>query len=71
MVDRATLQSSDQLNNATLTLYNNYGQTVKKINNISEHTFSIYRDHLKSGLYLIKLTEENKIIATKKLLISD
>ena len=71
MVDRATLQSSGQLNNATLTLYNNYGQTVKKINNISEHTFSIYRDHLKSGLYLIKLTEENKIIATKKLLISD
>jgi hypothetical protein len=71
LIDRATLQSSGQLNNATLTLYNNCGQTVKEINNISEQTISIYRDHLKSGLYFIMLTEENKIIATKKLLISD
>ena len=66
-----TLQISDNLKNATLTICNTYGQTVKQINNISGQTVTLYRDNLPSGLYFMHLIAENKIIASDKLIITD
>ena len=70
-ITETTIQTSSNLKKATLTIYNSYGKTVKQVTNISGQTVSLYRDNLTSGLYFIKLTEENKIIAVSKLIIID
>jgi len=66
-----TIQTNKIIKDATLTVYNSIGQQVKQIRNISGQTFTLHRDNLQSGLYFLQLTQENKIIATEKLVISD
>lgn len=66
---QTTLQTSLPLINATLTVDNCFGQTVAQKKNISGHTVALSRDNLPSGLYFIRLTQENKIIATDKFVI--
>jgi hypothetical protein len=70
-ISSTTIQTTGNLKNATLTIGNLYGQTLKQINNISGQTVSFSRDNLPSGLYFIKLTEENKIISVERLIITD
>jgi hypothetical protein len=70
-ISSTTIQTSGNLNNATLTICNSYGQTVKQVNNISGQTVSLSRDNLPSGLYFIRLTKKNEIIAVEKLIITD
>lgn len=65
------LQTNIQLNNATLTIENCLGQRVRQIENIHEKTIVIERDKLSSGLYFAHLTQNNQIIATVKLIITD
>ena len=55
----------------TMTIGNLYGQTLKQIHNISGQTISLSRDNLPNGMYFIRLTEENKIIAVNRLIITD
>lgn len=66
-----TLQTIVFLNNAVLTIYNSYGQLVKKIDKLSGHTINLQRDNLSSGLYFFNLTQDNKIISTNKLIVVD
>ena len=66
-----TFQSNNLFKNATLTVYNLYGQQVKQINNLSGQTITLHRDNLPSGLYFIYLTEDNTIIASNKIIITD
>ena len=68
---QTTLQTNKFLNDAILIVYNSLGQQVKQINNISGHTIIFYRDNLPSGLYFMCLTQDNKIITTEKLVITD
>ncbi len=68
---QAILQTGNLLHNATLTMDNVFGQTVKQLENISGQKIFLSRDNLLSGLYFIRLTEDNKTIATKKLVITD
>lgn len=68
---QATLQTEVPLINATLTAYNCFGQTVAQIKNISGQAITFNRDNLSNGLYFIRLTQDNKIIATEKLIITD
>lgn len=70
-ISSTTIQTIGNLKNATLTIYNSYGQTLKQVKNISGQTVFLSRDNLPSGLYFIRLTEENKIIAVEKILITD
>ena len=70
-ISTTTIETTINLKNASLTLYNAYGQSLKQINNISGNTIALSRDHLPSGLYFMRLTEENKIIAEEQLLITD
>lgn len=70
-ISSTTIKTTVHLENATLTICNVFGQILKRINNISGQTVSIFRDGLPSGQYFIQLTEEDKIIAVKKLIISD
>lgn len=66
-----TLQTDKLFKNATLTVYNSFGQRVKHIINISEQTVTLFRDNLPSGLYFIRVTQDNKVITTDKLIIAD
>ena len=68
---QTVLHAANSLHNASLTLYNSFGQSVKQINNISGQTITLQRDYLASGLYFIRLTECDKLIATDKLVITD
>ncbi|MBI4930325.1 MAG: PKD domain-containing protein [Bacteroidetes bacterium] len=78
---QTTLQIEVPLKNATLTVYNLQGQTVKQYNNITGHSFTLSRDNLPSGLYFIRLSTPSpsgggtqgggSVIATGKLVIAD
>lgn len=70
-ISSTTIKTIDNLKNATLTIYNSYGKTIKQIKNISGQTISLSRDNLSCGIYFIRITEENKIIAVEKLIIRD
>lgn len=66
-----TLNFISNLKNAILTVYNTSGQLVKQIKNISGQTCTFNRDNLMSGLYFLRLTQDNTIFATNKLVITD
>jgi len=68
---QATLQTDNFLINATLTIDNYLGQTVRQIKNISGQTIILHCENLISGLYFIRLTEDNKVITADKLVITD
>jgi hypothetical protein len=68
---QTTLQTDNYLQNATLTIYDCFGQTVKQIKNISGKTITLLRNNLPTGFYFIRLKEHNKKIYTNKLIISD
>ena len=66
-----TLKTDFNLKDATLTIYNALGQEVNNIKNISGQEIKLSRDNLVSGIYFIRLTLDNKVIATDKLVITD
>jgi hypothetical protein len=70
-ISSTTIKTIDNLKNATLTIYNSYGKALKQIKNISGKTISLSRYNLPSGLYFIRITEENKMIVVEKLIIID
>jgi ribosomal protein S11 len=69
--DQTTLYLSVPYKHATLVIYNSFGQSIKEINNISERTITLQRDNLPSGIYFIQIVEDNQIIGTNKLIITD
>lgn len=66
-----TFKTDKFLKNATLTIFNVYGEQVLSIKNISGQTIELQRDNLPSGVYLVRLMQQNKVIATNKLVITD
>jgi hypothetical protein len=64
-----TLRTSNNLNNATLVVKNNFGQTVKQTNNVFGNTVTIKRDNLTNGHYFIQVIQDDKIISINKMLI--
>lgn len=65
----ATLHTGKNFKSGRLIVYNALGQEVKRLENISGHSIVLQRDNLPKGLYFIRLTQDNKIIATKKTII--
>jgi PKD repeat protein len=68
---QATIRATSYLINTTLTVYNSFGQEVKQIKNISGETISFSRENLPCGLFFLRLTQDNKTIASDKIVISD
>jgi len=66
-----TLTSDEVFKNATLTVYNSQGQTVKQIEKIMGQTVTMFRDNLSSGLYFFRIEEDNKVSKTGKFVIAD
>ncbi|MCU0431937.1 MAG: T9SS type A sorting domain-containing protein [Bacteroidia bacterium] len=67
----AIIKTKGNLNNATLTICNSLGQTVKQVNNISGQVVFLSRDNLSAGVYFVLLTEGDKVIAVEKIVIAD
>lgn len=66
-----TIQTNQVLNNATLTVYNSLGEQIKQIKDINGQSIFLTRDNLTNGFYFIQLTQDNKLIATNKLVLTD
>jgi len=67
----AILYSGIPLHEATLMVYNSFGQKVKQIENISGYTFVLSRNNLAGGLYFVRLINDRNLISTKKILITN
>lgn len=68
---QTTFETDKVLKNATLIIYNSFGQRVKQIDNLCGQTIVFHRDNLPDGLYFVYVTEDNKTITADKLIISD
>ncbi len=66
-----SLRTNSSLNKATFKMVNAMGQTVAEIENISGQAFSFNRGDLPPGLYSVHLWQENKLLSTKKIIISN
>jgi len=69
--EQTSIQSEILLNSGTLTVCNSLGTIVKQIDNIRGQNINLQRDNLPSGLYFVQLKQDNKTIATNKLIITD
>ncbi|MBW7846010.1 MAG: T9SS type A sorting domain-containing protein [Bacteroidia bacterium] len=68
---QTTLQTNMNFKNTTLNVYNFAGQTVKQIDNFAGQTILFNRDNLPNGLYYIQLKQDNNVIFTDKIIITD
>jgi hypothetical protein len=55
--------------NATLMLYNCFGQVVKQLNNLYNQSVIVHRDNLPGGMYFLRLIQDGHLIAVEKLII--
>jgi len=69
--NQTTLIADKNVRDASLTICNTVGQIVKQMVNINGQTIILDRDNLSRGLYFIYLSENNKIIAKTKFIITD
>jgi len=67
----ATLQPGKNFKDATLVVYNCFGEEVKQIKNINGESMVLRRDNLPEGMYFVRVIENNKIMVTGKLVIMD
>lgn len=68
---QTTLKTNFPLKNSKIIIYNSFGQVVNLTKVISEQKVIIYRNSVPPGLYFLVLTENNKFLVTKKLVIVD
>ncbi len=68
---QTTVYADNMLRNATVTVYNSYGQIVKYIDPFTGHTIVLHRDNLPGGLYFLRITQDNNTLTTKKIVIED
>jgi hypothetical protein len=64
-----TIKTSIDLKNATLIMYNIFGQTTKEFTNISGQEITIHKDNLPCGIYFLQF-KTGEIIETIKLIIN-
>jgi hypothetical protein len=60
---------SNELNNASLLMYDLAGREVKRIDNISTSEIEISSGEMNTGLYFYRLIQDNEIIASGKFMI--
>jgi uncharacterized delta-60 repeat protein len=65
-----TLNTDVILRDASLTIYDIYGQQISRINNISSGIIIFHRDNLPGGIYFAQLIQDNISIAISKLVIT-
>jgi len=68
---QATLKAGFPLKNTGIVVYNSFGQVVNMTKVISGQKAVLNRNNLPAGLYFLVITENNKPVVTKKLVIVD
>ncbi|MBK9481878.1 MAG: T9SS type A sorting domain-containing protein [Bacteroidetes bacterium] len=59
------------LSDASLRIYNIFGQVVKQVDHLVGHEIKFNRDNIPEGLYYLLLSDKNHIIAQSKFVVSD
>lgn len=67
----ATLHIEMGMRNASVTLYNAVGQTVRHMGHVSGQTITLHRDGLPGGVYLIRVTQDGEVVMADRLLVTD
>ncbi|HEX5001854.1 MAG TPA: SBBP repeat-containing protein [Bacteroidia bacterium] len=67
----SVLKTTGEFKDAVLIIENCFGQTVAQMNNINGKYIEISRKNLNSGIYFIKITEDNHVKQMKKFVIID
>lgn len=65
------LRTDALLQNATLTMYNAQGQQVRQMGHLTGQTIKLQRGNLPSGIYSMRLTENDQIRSVHKLVITE
>ncbi len=63
-------QSTTELVDATLTLYNTLGESVRVVQGLSGNAVVLERNDLSEGVYIAVITQDAKIISRERLVIS-
>lgn len=69
--NKTTLYSDISLTDATLIVYNAFGQQIQQHTHITGNAITFNRDDLPPGLYLLNLINSNKQLTTLKVTIAD
>ena len=67
----ATLQLSEKLTGAKLSIYNLFGEQLKVISNIYGNKVQLFRDDLKAGVYFFKIAENSRTKLFGRLVIAE
>lgn len=68
---QAAWRTEQPFHDAAFTIDNCFGQTVKYVTNIHGQTGTLFCDNLPSGIYFIRFTQDGKVAARSKLIITD
>jgi uncharacterized delta-60 repeat protein len=66
-----TIQSEIAFYDASCIMYNMYGQKVREIDHLFGQIFTLKRDNLPSGVYIVQLTQDNRNISRSKIVLTD
>lgn len=64
-----TVSSTVALQNATLRLYNMQGQLIREHNNLNGKSNTVYRENLNTGLYLLQVLQDGKLLESVKIIV--
>lgn len=70
-IQSTQINTNTELQNATLSIFNPYGQSLLKIEGIHGSVITIDRKNLPSGVYFILIHDENLLILSQKIIIID
>jgi len=65
---QSILQIETEIRDATLIISNVFGQTVRRIDKLNGNQFIIDRGNLTSGVYFLKIKNNNKQVASIKMI---
>lgn len=65
------ISSRENLTNSSVKIYNSLGQIIKQINNLNGNEIILKRENLNSGIYLIQLFENEKLLTSNKIIITN
>jgi hypothetical protein len=69
MQTHTTFQFNTYLNHADISIYNQVGQLIKSIHNLSGQSYNIEPGLLSEGIYFYDIKEQGQPFATGKLVV--
>ena len=67
----ATIKTAENLQDATLSIFNAMGTEVKFIPNISGHEITMQKENLPGGIYFFRIGQDDRLISTRRIIIAD